>query len=74
MLSRRHSECSANIRLWNNLDAQRLRIASRIGEGSTTRLVYECKYRRVAVERDMDLVRDVLLKLAADPELDGSPF
>src|SRR5437588_12086861 len=36
--------------------------------------VYECKYRRVAVERDMDLIRDILLKVAADPELDGSRF
>ena len=26
------------------------------------------------MERDMDLIRDILLKVAADPELDGSRF
>jgi hypothetical protein len=32
----------------------------------------EC--RRVEVKRDMDLIRDILLKVEADPELDGMKF
>jgi hypothetical protein len=32
------------------------------------------EYRSVTVERDMDLIRDILLKVAADPELDGSRY
>ena len=34
--------------------------------------VYEC--RRIAVKRDMDLIRDILLKVEADPRMDGSRF
>jgi len=34
--------------------------------------VYEC--RRVAVKRDMDLIRDMLLKIEADPRMNGSHY
>jgi Hypothetical protein (DUF2513) len=35
-------------------------------------LVGPVKRRRTDVERNMDLIRDMLLKIAADPKLDGS--
>ena len=34
--------------------------------------VYE--YRRIAVKRDMDLIRDILRKVEADPRMDGSRY
>jgi hypothetical protein len=34
--------------------------------------VYE--YRRVEVQRDMDLIREILAKVEADPRLNGSHF
>src|SRR5437870_338638 len=40
--------------------------------GSAHGQVYEC--RRVAVKRDMDLIRDILLKAEADPKMNGSRF
>jgi Hypothetical protein (DUF2513) len=30
-----------------------------------------CEYKRTEMQRDMDLIRDVLLEIEADPELDG---
>jgi hypothetical protein len=34
--------------------------------------VYE--YRRIVVKRDMDLIRDILRKVEADPRMDGSRY
>ncbi len=32
------------------------------------------EYRRVIVKRDMELIRDILLKVEGDPRMDGSRF
>jgi len=36
--------------------------------------VIERAFRRTKVKRDMDLIREILLKVEADPELQGSRF